>query len=113
MKTWTMPLLALSLTLASQAAAGPDGFTLINQSGTAITALSIRRTGTEAWQPVGNALSLGARSKVSFKDEDCAFDIKATLAGGGEAVWRGVNLCEVSNVTLQRNAAGATWVDYD
>ncbi|QNN65474.1 hypothetical protein H9L12_02390 [Sphingomonas rhizophila] len=105
--------LALLVTTPTAAIAGANGFTLVNQSGSGITSLSIRRTGTQAWQPVGNALSLGARSKVAFADEDCAFDIRATLAGDGEAIWRGVNLCEVTNVTLQRNAAGATWVEYD
>jgi hypothetical protein len=106
-------VLAVLVAAPVPAIAGANGFTLVNQSGSGITALSIRRTGTQAWQPVGNALSLGARSKVAFSDQDCAFDIRATLAGDGEAVWRGVNLCEVTNVTLQRNASGATWVEYD
>lgn len=95
------------------AIAGAAGFTLVNQSGSGITALAIRRTGTTEWRPAGNALSLGARSKIDFADPDCAFDIKATLAGSGEAVWRGVNLCEVANVTLRRDASGATWAEYD
>lgn len=107
-----LALIVLSAT-PGPALAGAAGFTLVNQSGNGITALAIRRTGTAAWQPVGNALSSGARSKVAFADPDCAFDIKATLAGSGEAVWRGVNLCEVASVTLRRDASGATWAEYD
>jgi hypothetical protein len=109
----TISMLAVALSLSSPAMAGTDGFTLVNQSGSGIGALAIRRTGTQAWQPVGSPLSLGARSKVAFTDQDCAFDIKATLTGGKEAVWRGVNLCEVSNVTLRRDSSGATWAEYD
>ena len=56
--------------------------------------------------------SPGARQHIDFSDPDCAFDIQAKLAGGATAVWRGVNLCEVSAVVLNRNASGATWVDY-
>ena len=111
-KLLELALFAIALTPAP-AIAGAAGFTLVNQSGSGISALAIRRTGTQAWQPVGNALSLGARSKVAFADPDCAFDIKATLAGNGEAVWRGVNLCEVASVTLRRDASGATWAEYD
>ena len=35
------------------------------------------------------------------------------LDDGTLAVWAGVNLCEVKSVTLNRNASGATWADYD
>ena len=106
--------LCASLLISPVAAlAGANGFALVNQSGAALSGLSVRRTGTTEWHPLGSALSPGASTKIAFTDPDCAFDIKAALAGSGEAVWRGVNLCEVANVTLQRDATGATWVDYD
>lgn len=105
---------AAALILSPVAAiAGASGFAIVNQSGAALSGLSVRRTGTSDWHPLGAGLSPGAKSKFSFTDPDCAFDIKATLAGSGEALWRGVNLCEVASVTLQRDASGATWVDYD
>lgn len=110
-----MALGALSLSFAAAPAlAGASGFNLVNGTGANITGLSIRRFGTQAWQTLSAAPSAGARSKVDFSDSDCAFDIRATLAGGASATWSGVNLCEVKSVTLNRNAAtGASWVDYD
>ena len=96
------------------AVAGASGFNLVNGTGANITSLSIRRFGTQAWQPLAAAPSAGARSQISFSDTDCAFDIQATMAGGASATWSGVNLCEVKSVTLNRNpATGASWVDYD
>jgi len=96
------------------AMAGASGFNIVNATGANITSMSIRRFGTQAWQPLSATPSVGARSQVDFTDTDCAFDIRATLAGGASATWSGVNLCEVKSVTLNRNSAtGASWVDYD
>ena len=106
--------IAAALILSPVAAiAGASGFAIVNQSGAALSGLSVRRTGTSDWHPLGAGLSPGAMSKFSFTDPDCAFDIKATLDPGGVAVWTGVNLCEVKSLTLNRNAAGVTWADYD
>jgi len=107
-------LAAASFFGSSPALAGASGFNLVNATGANITSLSIRRFGTQAWQPLGGTPSAGARSQVDFSNVDCAFDIQATLAGGATAVWGGVNLCEVKSVTLNRNSAtGENWVDYD
>jgi hypothetical protein len=107
-------LCALALFLASAPAfAGAGSFTLVNGTGANITALSIRRAGTQAWQPLAAAPAAGASSGVSFSDPDCAFDLRASLADGGTATWSGVNLCGTSRLTLQRRASGETWVDYD
>ena len=110
-----LTLAAASLFFGSTpAAAGAAGFGLVNATGANITSLSIRRFGTQAWQPLSGAPSAGARSQIDFADKDCAFDIQATLAGGASATWSGVNLCEVKSVTLNRSAStGASWVDYD
>ncbi len=93
--------------------AGAGNFTIVNATGRDITALAIRRFGTTAWQPLGAAPKAGARGTVQFSDADCAFDIQGTLAGGVNAVWSGVNLCEAKSVTLNRSDSGAAWVDYD
>ena len=93
--------------------AGAGNFTIVNATGRDITALAIRRFGTTAWQPLGAAPKAGARGSVQFSDADCAFDIQGTLAGGVNAVWSGVNLCEAKSVTLNRSDSGAAWVDYD
>lgn len=102
---------AILCSSAPSLAAG--NFTLVNNTGSAIKALSIRRTGTTAWQSLGGNPAQGSRSAVAFKDPDCAFDIKADLADGKSATFNGVNLCDVTSVTLNRAASGALWVDYD
>lgn len=103
----------LAFAVPGAALAGAAGFTLVNGTGSAISGVSIKRTGTAAWTSLGAAASPGARTKVAFTDPDCAFDLKASVGGAGETVWSGVNLCEVSSVTLHRDASGLTWVDYD
>jgi len=104
---------AILAALPAPAIAGAANFTIVNATGRDITALSIRRFGTTAWQPLGAAPRAGARGSVQFTDDDCAFDIQGTLAGGVNAVWSGVNLCEAKAVTLNRSDSGAAWVDYD
>lgn len=104
---------AAALLAPSAAIAGASGFALVNASGVDFSSVSIRRTGAADWRTLGAAPANGVRAAVAFEDPDCAFDIRASLTGGGEAVWRGVNLCEVKSVTLRRGPSGAPFVDYD
>ena len=99
--------------LPAPAVAGAGDFTVVNATGADLTALSIRRFGTGSWQALASAPRAGAAGSVKFSDNDCAFDIRGTLAGGVTAIWSGVNLCEVKSVTLNRSESGAVWVDYD
>jgi len=93
--------------------AGASSFTLVNGTGSALSELSIRRAGTNDWKPLGSAPSPGARGAIQFSDPDCAFDIRATVAGTGPVTWAGVNLCDAKSVTLRRDASAGAWVDYD
>jgi hypothetical protein len=104
--------LAALLASASPAFAGASNFDLVNGTAGALADLSIRRSGTNDWKPLGSAPSAGARGAMSFSDPDCAFDIRATV-GGSPVVWTGVNLCGAKSVTLKRDAATGAWVDYD
>jgi hypothetical protein len=106
-------LAALALSIAAPALAGAGNFTLVNKAGGALSELSIRRHGTAAWTPLPNAASPDASTAVSFSDPDCAFDIRATVAGSGQVLWSGVNLCEVSRVTLRRGPSGTAFAEYD
>jgi hypothetical protein len=114
MKRTIVPLLALAmLALPWPANAAAGNFTLVNKTGAAIVSLQIRRVGTSAWQPLGGTPADGGRTAVAFANPDCAFDIKANLVGGGSATFSGVNLCDVTVVTLNRGPSGDLWVDYD
>jgi hypothetical protein len=101
------------LAMASPAFAGASSFTLVNGTDGALAELSIRRAGTQDWKPLGSAPAPGARGAVQFSDQDCAFDIRATVRGAGPVTWAGVNLCDVKSVTLNRDSAAGAWVDYD
>jgi hypothetical protein len=106
-------LAVLAATAAPAYAAGASNFTLVNGTGVALADLSIRRAGTQDWKSLGAAPSAGARSPVMFSDPDCAFDIRANVAGTGPVTWAGVNLCAVKSVTLNRDGSAGAWVDYD
>lgn len=107
-------LLAIMAASAAPAlAAGASNFTLINGTGASLAGLSIRRSGTTAWKPLGSAPAAGARGTITFSDPDCAFDIRANVAGAGEVTWAGVNLCGAKSVTLNRDHSAGAWVDYD
>lgn len=105
----TILLVAGILTAASAAPAlaGASNFTLVNGTSNGLSQVTIRRAGTSDWKP------LGAPGKVEFKDPDCAFDIRATVAGSGPVTWTGINLCDVKSVTLKRDETAGAWVDYD
>lgn len=93
--------------------AGAGDFEIVNETGAGLSAVSIRRFGTDQWKDLTATPSPGSRAPVAFKDEDCAFDIRAKVAGKDEVVWSGINLCGAKAVRLNRNASGAAWVDYD
>ena len=95
------------------ALADAGNFTLVNRTGANIVKLSIRRVGTSAWMPLSGNPADGSRTAVAFKNIDCAFDIRADLSAGGSATFTGVNLCDVTTVTLNRGQGGQLWVDYD
>jgi hypothetical protein len=101
------------LSSASAAIAGASNFTIVNGTTGGLSELSIRRAGTQDWKPLGSAPSAGARGPISFKDPDCAFDIRANVPGSGAVTWAGVNLCDVKSVVLKRDQSTGAWVDYD
>jgi hypothetical protein len=108
-----LAITAALLATSSPALAGASNFTLVNGTGGGISEVTIRRAGTNDWKPLGASPAPGARGPVSFSDPDCAFDIRATVAGSGPVTWAGINLCDVKSVTLQRDAAAGAWVEYD
>ena len=98
------------------AAAQATNFTLVNNTDVSFTGLMVRRYGTQNWQPLvvqpSPVSRSGGRGAVQFSNQDCAFDLQATLPDGRVVVWPGVNLCDAKVVTLNRSANGALWVDY-
>lgn len=106
-------IFALLIATSAPAFAGASNFTLVNGTGAGLAELSIRRSGTNEWKSLGSAPGAGARSSMNFSDPDCAFDLRATVAGSGPVTWAGVNLCDVKSVILNRDSSAGPWVDYD
>ncbi|MGI8931523.1 MAG: hypothetical protein ACR2FK_03960 [Sphingomicrobium sp.] len=114
MKRFVVAIIAaLVAAIPVPALAAAGNFTLVNKTGNNISSLSIRRVGTAQWTPLGGTPANGSRTAVAFANPDCAFDIRATLVGGASATFSGVNLCDVTTVTLNRGPSGDLWVDYD
>ncbi|RST30394.1 hypothetical protein HMF7854_05820 [Sphingomonas ginkgonis] len=106
--------LALALlTIPTAAMAAAPGLAIVNAAGADMSGLFIRRVGASEWRSLAPGLSQRATIRPSIAEHECGFDLRATFVGGGEAVWRDVNLCEVKSVTLVRRADGVTFVDYD
>lgn len=85
---------------------------VVNGTGSDISAVELRKTGRSAWSPVALAAPAGRSASAGFDDDDCAVDLRATLANGEQLLFSGVNPCGVSRLTLRRDA-GVAWVDYD
>ena len=113
----------LLFALAALAAGSPvpglaqaTSFTLVNNTDIDFSALKARRFGTDQWMPLAVApvpvAKSGGQGAVQFSNQDCAFDLQATLPDGRSVVWSGVNLCDAKIVTLNRSAGGNLWVDY-
>lgn len=111
-----MAAAAAALALPAPAAAQAVNFTLVNNTDIDFTQLTVRRFGSNQWQPLVVApvpvTAGGGRGTVDFSDPDCAFDLQARLPDGRSVVWSGVNLCEAKVVILNRRANGVLWADY-
>lgn len=118
MKKLSLLLLAAAVAvLPAPALAQAGNFTIVNATPIDMTGLMVRRFGTSDWlaltvSPVP-VMKAGGRGSADFRNEDCAFDLRATLPDGRTVVWPGVNLCQVKVVTLNQKAGGALWVDYE
>jgi hypothetical protein len=108
-----LALAILAICASPAIAGGASDFTLVNGTGVSLAQLSIRRAGTSDWKPLGAAPSAGGRSALKFSDPDCAFDIRADVAGKGPITWAGINLCGAKSVTLNHGDSAGAWVDYD
>jgi hypothetical protein len=102
--------LAPSLTLAQ----GKQDFTLVNRTGYQIDEVYVGPVNQSHWgQDVmgKDAIANGDTADITFNggSNACKWDIKVVYNDGDESEFRGVNLCNVSKVTLFWNrSAGET-----
>ncbi|HEY8591633.1 MAG TPA: hypothetical protein VIL42_02075 [Sphingomicrobium sp.] len=107
-----MGFLAAMLAAAAPGPGGAGNFVLVNGTPVPLAEVSIRRAGTQDWKALQASPAPGAKAPVTFKDDDCAFDIRAKV-DGAPVTWAGVNLCDVKSVTLKKDGSAGAWVDYD
>ena len=114
MKRLNILSIIAALALAAPAAGSAvNGFGIVNKAGGAMSAMALRRIGSTEWIPLSITPPPGATVQVPFQNPDCAFDLRANVAGVGQVTWGGLNLCDVKSVTLNRDQGGRAWVDYD
>ena len=103
---------ACAIAAAQPAVAGVATFAFVNSTGSDISGMEARKSGTANWASVPYSAAAGASGAASFDNEDCAWDLKVKMASGSSLTFSNVNLCEARLVTLhQKN--GVVWVDYD
>ena len=107
-----IPLALFAALLGWPGIAAEPVIAVVNATGFDIRDTAIRRVGTDVWKPVSLAVGSGQRGSLRTNEPDCAYDIRATLAGGQQVVFSRVNLCGVKLLTLQKRGE-TVWVDYD
>lgn len=80
-------------------------FTLVNNTGHTVMTLNVSPSDSDQWGPDilgSNVLANGQSAQVSFErgQEQCVWDLRATYDDGDTTDARGVNLCQLTTVTL-------------
>ncbi len=96
---------ALFATLAVPAMAADQDFRIVNRTGYQIDEVYVGASSSRSWGKdlMGkDALSDGESVNITFPNRTtaCKFDIMVKYNDGDDATWNGVNLCQVSKVTL-------------
>ncbi len=117
MKKLALAATLLSSILAAPASAATQDFTILNNTGYPIERVYVSASTKEDWEEdvLGkDILPEGDRTKIRFNsDEDaCLWDLKVVYADEESAEWQGINLCEVSVVSLSYDRkSGRTWAE--
>ena len=87
------------------AAGAQQDFTLVNNTGHTVMTLNVSPSNSDQWGPDilgADVLANGQSAQVSFErgQDQCQWDLRATYDDGDTTDARGVNLCELTTVTL-------------
>ncbi len=96
------------LALAPLAAQASQDFTLINRTGYPIDRVYVSQTSDHQWGSDAMAtLSLndGERASINLPNHSrqCQYDLRVEYHDGLKATWSGLNLCDISKVSLYWN----------
>jgi hypothetical protein len=110
-----LSVLAMFVTATAFARVGKQDFLLHNETGVEIHELYVSPTSADDWQEdvLGvDTLPDGESVKVTFDDREkhSKWDLKVVDAKGNSIEWNGLNLIEISDVTLHYKD-GKAWAD--
>ncbi len=110
---------ALLMFAAMPAIAGVQDFSVVNDTGYDIYEVYVSPTRANDWQEdvlAEDILANGGTTDISFarNEDSCMWDLKVVYEDDDTAAWKAINLCEVSEVTLEYDAdTGRTWATTD
>lgn len=109
--------LSLLLALSLPALAADQDFTLVNDTGVSIDELYISPVAAADWQEdvLGvDVLEDGEEVQVSFSrdEEACAWDLMVKDPEGTEVIWKNLDLCKYSRITLHIED-GKVWATFE
>lgn len=101
---------ALLLAVASPALAADETLSVNNRTGYTISQIFISPTQTNGWEEdVMGEDTLEPNTSVdidfSRSEDTCKWDLKAVYDDETSAVWRNIDLCKISTITLFYNAS--------
>lgn len=99
---------ATAFLFANPAFAGSQDFSIVNATGYNLKHIYVSESNNDNWDEdiLGrDLLNDGEELEVSFdRDENtCKWDLKVIYEDSESAIWNGLNLCQVSKVTLRWN----------
>jgi hypothetical protein len=89
-----------------RAMAGPQDFTLVNNTGSEIRNVYISPHSSDDWgdDVLGeDTLSTGNSQEIKFpasRGDECQWDLKVTYDDDSSKEWKDVNLCSISKLTI-------------
>jgi len=110
-----LSVLAMIATATAVARSGKQDFALHNETGVEIHELYVSPTTTDDWEEdiLGvDTLPAGDSVKITFEDREhhAKWDLKVVDSKGNSIEWEGLNLIEISDVTLHYKD-GKAWAD--
>ena len=100
---------ALLFAIASPAAASDEVLHIKNRTGYTISEIYIAPTTTDNWEEdvmTGDVLETDSMVNIDFSrsEDTCKWDLRAVYEDETVAIWRNIDLCKISTITLFYNA---------
>ncbi len=113
MKNFLASLFVLLVATVPAARAGDQDFTLVNKTGFDVHSVFVSPQSAEDWDEdlLGKAvLPNGDHVEIKFSraTKEKMWNLRVSDKGGKDYVWQGINLLEVSKVTLEYKDGKAT-----